>query len=391
MRIFLFFGLPFLFVGGGRAFAYPQYAVRHNVQSCTACHFSPVGGGPRNLNGKLYGAGPYRLNPFLKQDYVGADFRALYYYPQRPTDAKGGAGIMVASVWGHAAVDEAERIHLVLEHNIGGFSQAPYRDTYVLFNLYPNNSGSHAFDTLLIGRFRAPFGIMTDEHRTYTRIQTATEFFTFETGALLSGNPGERWHYDVGLSNGDKNNGGGLTSGNAERYGGLINVRYMPGAVLVGASGEWFDRDPRRTSRQAGSLYSILSIGRMTNERIPLSIRIEHARAQNWNDHLGRGFLNDPAYVTSIKTSQSHGWLAFLEYDISAKLKAIYKYDRLTPDRDYPTDTTDRHGFGLEYQIGPNVWIRARTEFARSNIPAEKGSIAEDGQDATWTFLHLEI
>src|SRR5882672_1001588 len=84
-----------------RVFGYEQYAARYNINSCTACHISPTGGGPRNVDGKLFGAHNYQANPLLIQPFVSGDFRALYYYPQRPGESKGGMGVMSGSIAGH--------------------------------------------------------------------------------------------------------------------------------------------------------------------------------------------------------------------------------------------------------------------------------------------------
>jgi len=376
-----------------KAQAYPEYAARYNINRCTACHISPVGGGPRNVNGKLYGAHGYKINPWLVQDYVSADLRVLMYYPQRPSDSKGGMGVMMGSLAVHPWLDADKRIRLVLEANVGGFQAgtAAYRDSYGLFQLSPDDGARHFFDTLIVGRFRAPFGIMTDEHRTYTRIQTATEYFSFETGLLLSGTPLQQLHYDVAFVNGEKSAGNTVAKEQAERYGGLVNLRYMPGPIVFGASASFHEHAKAQESRKAGSLYTVIPLSRWLSERVPVTLHFERTVAKNFGSRLAQGFVNDPNYGATLNSAQSDGWLGLVTYDITPTLKAIYKYDRLTPDRDFPSDVYERHGVGVRYYFGPDVSVQVRTEFAHATQPSEDGAVAMAGQNATWAVLHMEL
>jgi hypothetical protein len=381
----------FLLFGHFRfAFAYPEYAVRYNMISCNACHVSPTGGGPRNINGKLFGAYGYKMNPFLIQKYVSADFRALFYYPQRPSPSRDGMGVMSGSIAGHVAVDEAERIELVFEHNLAGFSAGNYRDTYALFRFV--DEGKRGWlDSILVGRFRAPFGIVTDEHRTYTRLQTGSRWFDFDTGIMASGSPSDQFHYDLALVNGEKEIGNSLNAGQADRFGGLIHLRWMPGALLFGVSGNYYDQHSPTPSPKAVSLYSIFSLGRWTDDRIPAVLHVEYTRARGWNSLLAQGFTNDSSYADSIRYSGSEGWLVLAEYYLTRHFVLIYKYDFLKPDQDFPADFYDRHGIGFRWYIGPNTSVQARTEFARATQPSESGSTAIGGQSATFGILQIEL
>lgn len=371
--------------------AYPEYAVRHNIMRCTTCHLSPVGGGPRTVYGKLYGAHGYKINPILIQDYVSADFRALFYLPDRVKNSRDGMGIMAGSVSGHVALDEEKKIHLVIEHNIGGFAAAPYRDTYALYKLDKDDGKSRWAESILVGRFRVPFGLITDEHRTYVKIQSATEWYTFETGALLSGTPGEKLHYDLAIVSGENQTGQTLNKGSADRWGTVANVRYMPGPVMVGASYSFHEHEPARDSREAASLYALLSLGRWTYDRIPVELRFEHVRAKNWNSNLGQGFAKDPAYVSSLKYGRSEGYLATMTYRLTPHFNLVYKYDLLTPDSKFQSDFWERHGVGFWWSVGPNVIVQARTEFARATHPSEARSTVEAGQNASFLILQLAL
>lgn len=368
--------------------AYPQYSARYAINSCTACHLSPSGGGPRNLNGKLFGAGGFEMNQALAQDYISADFRALYYYPQEASSSKGGMGIMSGSVAGHVYLDSAKWIHLVIEHNIAGFAMAPYRDTYALFKISSSETPSF-FDTLIVGRFRVPFGIATDEHRTYVRFQNQTRWFDFETGAMLSGNPTYEWHYDFAIVNGEKSAGQSLNTGQALRWGAVANVRWMPGPFVLGLSGSLHEHENADETHKSVSVYSTLSVGRWTDDRIPLTLQVEHALAWQWNSILTQGFVSDPAYSTAVARSPSQGWLVWLEWELSRHLALIYKYDRLAPDRGFPADFYARHGVGWRWRVGPNALIQGRFELANATHPSESKGEAIGRQSAAFGFLQL--
>lgn len=386
LRVFVYCLLLF----GQFALAYPEYAVRYNMITCTACHISPTGGGPRNINGKLFGAHGYKANPYAIQKYVSADFRTLFYYPERPGPSRDGMGVMSGSVAGHIAVDEAQRIELVLEHNIAGFSAANYRDTYALFR-FVDEGKTGWLESLMVGRFRAPFGIVTDEHRTYTRLQTASRWFDFDTGIMASGSPNDHFHYDLALLNGEKSSGQTLNTGQAERYGGILNLRWMPGALLFGLSANYYDQQAPTPSAKAVSLNSIFSISRWTDDRIPAVLHVEYARAWGWNSLLSQGFVNDASYADSLKSSASEGWLVLAEYYLTPRFVLLYKFDFLKPDRDFPSDFFERHGIGFRWYIAPNTSVQARTEFARATPPSEKDGIGIGDESATFALLQIEL
>lgn len=374
------------------ALAYPEYAARYNVNSCTACHFSPAGGGPRNQYGKLFGAHGFKINPWLSQDYISADFRALYYSPDNK-ESKGGIAIMSGSFAGHAHLDEQKRIFLMLEHNIAGLSAAPFGNAYALFDISPEKRPGF-FDSLLIGRFRIPFGLMTDEHRTYTRIQTATEWFTFETGLMLSGSPTKNLHYDFALLNGDRAGGQSFATAGANHWGSLLNIRWMPGPFILGSSANlsnFENAGQGPASREAISFYSVISLGRWTNSQIPMNLKLEYVTAKGRNSGLGRGFVSDAAYAQALENESSQGLLTWVDYQIAENLTLIYKYDFLIPDKNFPADRYERHGAGFRWNIGPNTILQTRAEWARATPPSEKNASATGGQNAIFALLQLSL
>ncbi len=278
---------------------------------------------------------------------------------------------MNGTVAGHTHLDEDGRIFLMLEHNVLGFASVPYRDTYGLFRLRRTPGW---LETIMIGRFRVPFGIVTDEHRTYTRIQTNTEWYTLETGALLSGNPYESVHLDLGVFNGSEFAGQSLNTGQAPQWELLGNVRWLKSPFMLGASGRkgaW--------STYAGATYRAFTL------------LLEHAQAKARNRALARGFVGNAGYGESIMKSHSQGWLAWLEWAYNHRFALIYKFDLLIPDRDYKADNYERHGLGFRWAIGPGVLIHARGEWARATHPSEDEGIGTGRQSAGWALLQFEL
>jgi hypothetical protein len=372
-----------------QATARPEYSARYNIISCTVCHFSPVGGGPKKLNGKLFGVRFFKPSPSLIQDKVSGDFRALFYLPENSRTASSGMGVMSGSVAAHVPLDDKKKIELVLEHNIAGFSAAPYRDSYVLFHFSKENEYSW-LGSLLVGRFRPPFGIITDDHRTYTRIQTATQWFTNETGVLLSSTPSETVHMDLAVTNGFGSSGQSLNAGQANLWGGVFNIRYMPSAFYVGASARFGAISQSRTAN-AWSLYTVLSLARWTQEEIPLTLKLEYVQAQKFNPLLARGYASDNNYVNSLTDSTSRGIYLQADWWLTNRLTLIYKFDYLMPDTTYNADFYLRNGVGLRWSAAAFTYLEARAELARATHPSENSKSGSLSRNAGFIILGVSL
>lgn len=365
--------------------ATPDYAIRFNNTSCTACHYSPVGGGPLKRDGKLFRGRWFQTSPYKIQDYLSADFRTLAYFPEKAHTAKGGMGVMAGAVAVHIPLSEKKDTFLVIENNVAGFAAAPLRDTYLLYNFA--KEGKHRWaESLLVGRFRAPFGIMTDEHRTYTRFQTGTRWYDFETGVLFSGTPSTKFHYDVALVNGKNFSGQTLNPGQSEQWGQILNLRYMPSFYLLGASASNYQVTQAPDSH-AWSLYSVISLARLNNLIFPATLKLEYSQAQGFNSILNQGLVSDPNYVAAVENSTSQAILARVDWLLTNKLTLTYKFDWFTPDMDFPDDMYDRHGLGLRWYITANTNLLVRTELARATQPSENTKTGQLAQNATFLIL----
>lgn len=372
-----------------------EYAFKYRVNQCAACHFNPTGGSFRNLYGKQFGEKSKALSPFAKQDYVAADVRAIYYNPENANKNKGGLGVMSSVVGASIPLNPDDAgdldIRLVVNHNLGGFpgGLGGPRDSYVRWHM---KDSSIAPDYFLFGRFNAPFGVMTDEHRTYTRIQTATTWNHLEMGALAAFDPVQSLHLDWALVNGEKTSGIQFSTGAASLWGTILNIRFMPARMpfLLGLSGQYHRHDIGDESPWAASAYGALSFDRLTDGIFSASVFFEAVTAKYWNSGI-TNFVSDPAYLTSVSKDQSLGYLTYFVWDFLDNFSLIYKYDYLALDQKYPADSFDRHGIGFRYLAAHNMNVQFRYESADSGHPTEENKTGTGSLDAFWLVFGLYL
>jgi hypothetical protein len=380
------------------ATARPEYAIRYGINRCTVCHYSPAGGGARNLNGKYFGAfGDISKSWIRQQDYVGAEMKVLYYRPQKALQTKGGLGIMEGDVWASVPLDELSgdgaEMRLIAEQNLGGFGAGP-RQWYARWAFAKDTETSWIPQYVLLGRIIPAFGLMTDEHRTYVRMQSGTPWNTgFDTGALLSANPMESIHYDLAIVNGQKNSGQGLATDEADSWGSVANLRWIPSYLPfgVGASGSWYAGGPQTDAATALSLYAMLSVHRLSGNRVPVTVSAEFVQAKNWNDTFTGSFVGDSAYAATVSHSTSKGFYALVEWEVHRRWIVQYKFDQLVLDRDFPADAYQRHGLGLKYYFANNMWALMRFEKAYAHHPGESDGLKTGDLNAAWGLINISI
>ncbi|MCB0386281.1 MAG: hypothetical protein KDD43_12885 [Bdellovibrionales bacterium] len=378
--------------------ARPEYAVRHGFTRCTTCHLSPAGGGPRNVMGKAFGLRGFSPGPYNSQDVWSADVRGLYFYPENPTTGKGGMGVMAGNLSANLPIhtDEVSKTKLraVLSHNVGGFpaGAGSPREVVLRWGLKDDSAGGLGPQYALLGRFVSPFGILTDEHRTYTKLQTKSTWNDLDMGAMFSGDPLGFVHYDLAVVNGQKTAGAGIAAGNAATWGGVLNLRFLSTSFPLGfgLSGLHYEKVKDQDSPSAGAAYLMLSLDKLTGSTIKGALMAEYVIAQGWNSTLNN-FFTDAAYQTSLATSESEGWYAFLTWELTEKLSFVYKYDQFTPDRKFTADSYTRHGAGFKYYFGPNLFTQIRVEKADATHPTEDQGTETGALDATWAYLQLSI
>ncbi|MCC7403988.1 MAG: hypothetical protein IT288_06265 [Bdellovibrionales bacterium] len=378
--------------------ALPGYAIRHGFLECTTCHMSPAGGGPRNTMGKAIGQRGYPSGPFSNQDLWSTEVRGLYFSPQNSTSGKGGMGIMAGNVSANlpVQVDEKSRreLRLVMSHNVGGFpgGAGSPREMFLRWMYESREENTLLPEFIVLGRFVAPFGLLTDEHRTYTKLQTKSTWNDLDMGAMFSGHLGTYMHYDLALLNGQKTAGASLSQGNAATFGGVLNTRFISTSFPLGfgLSGLHYEKVKDQDSPSAAAGYLMLSLDRLTKDWIKGFLVAEYVIAQGWNSTLNN-FFTDPNYQTSLASSESEGWYALLNWEFTERLSLIYKFDQLTPDRRFPSDTYLRHGLGAKYYFGPNFFGQIRVEQAEATHPSEENGTETGALDAGWAYFQISI
>ena len=134
-----------------------------------------------------------------------ADFRAIYKRIEG-NNLKGaksnGLALMTSEVSGMITLSEEETGYnttAVASYDLSSVS-SQVRNSYILFT---NVDKKALLGTILVGKSYIPFGLLSDDHKSYLRNQTATSYNKdFEMGVTLSGSPKSGYHYDLTAMNG---------------------------------------------------------------------------------------------------------------------------------------------------------------------------------------------
>jgi len=382
------------------AHARPEYAVREKL-TCINCHVNPMGGGHRKIFGKVFGSRGKGLALSTSSDLYYGDMRSIFVRREGDnSEGVNGLSIMTAAGSLNIPVIEAGEhnklnTNVVVSHDFGKLSSGT-KNTYLLFS-DPELEGF--FTTAMFGKFPPPFGLFTDEHRTYTKLQTMTTWNRdFSMGGVISGDPFEVTHYDLAVTNGFRNT---TFNTDDETYAVIGNLRWNPNSLpfLLGAS--WISEYTRMKSQGRSpygwSLYSAIDLHSITDKVVPLSIlgEIVDARFYNTdrNSNISAKFIDvtaNQAYRDAVNNQFSRGYYLQLKYEILPTLQLNYKYDLLLLSRSYKDDGYFRHGIGARYQFGSNLSLTARVERARAKRPGlnQTGTLWAD-TDGFFAFLRF--
>ena len=396
-----FFSVAFSALGlaffPAHSWARPEYAVRLGTVSCAACHVSPYGGGARGLYGKYYGSNNYGVSRFSNQDLISGDLRFLALYPAKASHTTNGPVVMASIVSANVPVIEnsdGSQTNLVVANSFGYLTNASgsLREAYVIHRTAPEAEQA-AFKHIMFGRFNSPFGLLTDEHRTYVRVQDKTSENDFEFGGLVSGDPLEQIHYDVALTSGMQQGGSGFTNNDLTRAT-IGNLRYQTSSLpFFFVTSAAFHRSLviARTSHYnpyALAVYGTLSADRLTRQTLHGSLLAEVDLARGWNDSTTNPGIakfipgSDAPFQAAVKDSQSLGWWVQANYDVTPRFVLMVKYESLALDRRFPADAFVRHGFGFKYFMNSNMNVAVRYETSqagRSSITSDQVANARNG------------
>lgn len=396
---FLIFGL---ILSSYQAQARIEYALTNRIVTCTACHVSPFGGGPRYLDGKLFGSRKDEPSKLSFQDKWSLDARLISYYPEGGNESRQGTALMTTSVGANIPIKKnanGGEQRFVGVYSLGVVQQGP-RDIY---GQWMSKARTENPVYVQVGRFNIPFGLLTDEHRTYTKLLTRTEIFDYEIGASFSGDIKGGLHYDFAVTNGFQSGGtfNANTSAKPDATSATFgNVRWMPSflPLLIGLSAGEHQRLPQYSRPVAVTAYAALSLDRLTKNYLSGSIMAEVVQARHWSDpainpNINRYFIPAAytAYVETVDREAAQAWLAQMDINLTNRLVFQYKYDRLTFVPRYTRDRFERNGVGLKYFVDANLTFWTRYEYASVGRSEIIGSNVFSEVNAFWAMMQLTL
>jgi hypothetical protein len=290
------------------------------------------------------------------------------------------------------ASETTSELRLVGTYNMAPIS-AGAREAYARFTFSRGEDKTPIY--LTVGRFNVPFGLLTDEHRTYTRIQTNSSINNFFEGAAISGNIIPSLSYDFAIVN-DLQTGSNFNNIGTS-YALIANFRWMsPFFPFILGVSQLYDYLQNQSLAFASSAYTVVSIDRLSSNKIPLAILYETVIARNWNNSttnpgLGSFFIpsTDSNYQNALNSSESLGLYGTLRYDLNSRWMFFYKFDHFVPDMLYSGDHFDRHGLGCEITLNSNAYLNVRYERAIITRPEISGSNILAAQDDIFAMLRF--
>lgn len=379
-------------------YARPHYAARSKANSCTMCHVSPLGGGLKTVTGKAIAGRGLPLNQFATQETYSVDMRSIYYHPKKASDTAGGMGLMALNVGANLDLTpqtggekSGVETRLIATHNIAGFSGIEDHDVYLRFKFREDYEPSWKPQYIMLGRFQRPFGLMTDEHRTYTRMMSNSEWYTQETGAIFSANPYSTLHYDLGIINGITTEAK-FGAGNAVEWGGSLNLRWTPISLPFVLGGSYsqhsFDKssDTNRNQPTAMSLYSVVLLDPVLFGLTTGSIQLEYSEAKYWNAQVLPKMIG--ASPAEFLGKRSEGWYGLTTINLTQTTELQYKYDRFLPDRSFRGSFIERHGFGVKHYFSSSINVQFRYENANKKLNVDS-KYADD--DAFYAVMRVSL
>jgi len=370
MKLFLFIFTSLYLWACHPLWARPEYALKTTTVNCNACHLNPFGSGARTIFGKTYGSFGLKLAPYSKQDLFSADFRAVGYLPQTkkvltsgflPMNVQGTLNAPLSTL----VSDDMEDVtpsNLVINFNLSEMNTSP-GETFLL--VAPTEKIQ-----ILLGQFVKPFGLLTDEHRTFVRMQTKTTLMDLESGVGMAHQLFDTLHIDLSYTN---NTLPSSRFNSEPTWNKLVNLRWTPYSlpIMVGASTSSTER-PSKPDSYAQSIYGGISFDRATDFKVPVTFLLEASRAKGWTAEMTpytSYFMNtstDAAFYNSVIKKTSLGFYGQLIWNLSQRMSVLYKFDQLLLDEKYPADAFERHGFGVNYNINSNLIFQVRAEYAQN-------------------------
>ncbi len=352
--------------------ARPEYANREK-QRCISCHVSPYGSGARRSYGKVYANEEYEGSQTSDNELYFADFRTVYLKKTNisNSDKMDGFTVMMAALTANIPIVKQEKgfdTRIVLTHDLGTLAPGT-REAYALFE---NTNNESLLSSIKIGKFISPFGLLTDDHRTYTKMLTMSSMREFEAGAVFSGEVTDSLHYDVAITNGFQNKGN--FSSNDSTYAVVSNVQYMPETwpIFLGSSYSRHMAKKDRPLPWAYSLYFVIDGHTLTKEWLDMDFSFEYTQARYLNSSGHNTYISRfvdssklPNYASAIESSISNAIMAKALWSLTTNTELAYKYNMALPDNDFRDDQFSRHALWLRYRLNSNTYLTLRGDLTK--------------------------
>ena len=348
--------------------ARPQYAVKSGSVNCIMCHQSPAGGGPRNVYGKIYASRGLGMGKHSSTDLYAAEVRAIGSWKTEDT-SKNNNGFSIMNSTVSTAVPVLTNADGTNYKAIGSYDFQGYtRDSSAELYFRHENNSATGFKPkhIIVGKFNVPFGLFTEEHRTYTKKQVNNSLNQYDIGGMISGDIISSTHYDFALTQG-YHNFKGSDADSETTWSTTLNLRQLLGPMYVALSGI-YTKSLVRPSPWAISLNSAINISFLSS-----TLLIEAVVAKNYNNtdnneeiaRTGFGFIDstkEATYLADIANKQSAGIYLRWDFDVKKDLVAFYKLDGFAPDKNHLRDYYLKHTVGARYFINSNMDVDIRYE-----------------------------
>lgn len=386
------------------SFARPDYAARIGTSSCNTCHYNLSGAGPRNENGKLFANNLFNTATKSQSQWWHVDVRMNLLEPRSRAANNNGFALMSAAVSATPDLTQKDgqaKSRLVLTYDMTTIGANSVRDANVQYYSEDLSENQLPKNVVTVGRMLVPFGIMTDEHRAYNRLQTKSTMNDYDMGIMLSTEVEKNIHTDIALVNGFAS-GGKFNAGTATKpettsgvYG---NLRWVPLNVPMtfGISAQANYSEILAIPASAVSGYTILSLDRMTSGKYLGSVSFEFVGAKGWNDTTYNGtnigqFIpgSDLAYQAAVAQSESISFTNEWKYFLNPSLNVHFKFEEIALDKDYDADKFYRHAFGVQKFIDSNSNFIIRYEFAHSKVTGLSEQSVRGNKDSFYVIYHV--
>lgn len=333
------------------ASALPLYASREGA-TCATCHVDPNGGGIRNEFGFAYLKNRHSVEPeerwasmtvdpkLNEWITVGLDLRVMYY----ASHVNGGPTLATSTFFPmqgqvNLAVMPHEHLTLVASHGIV-VDQPDPSTNYIAREIYGMFDGLPGDLYARVGRFRVPFGLRQDDHRSFVRTPDFLPYDSQKPDAGLEvGRIGTRVFTQFSLTDGSAPFGE-----RAQTVAGKVGRATKSYQAALSGFHRYSDVANRRWDRWA--LYASTTHGRVTV--------------------IGEGALGTDKDSLGSRTN-TEAMFAEVNYRAQQGINLRAKVDMLDVDRGGPIDPTWR--YVGEADINPVPFAEVKLSYRYYDTP----------------------